>query len=772
MSTRLIAYWLVIAFVMAGFGVGLLFVTLSAEDANSLRAGAARDEALHLEGAEAAAPIPPPRSADSSADSRTIRGAEEHTAEAVGAESPSSANEGATPSIVEGVVQRIDGTPLEGALVRATPYSWQDDEVVPKEKDEAVARGAAPQDDDEAEMDYFSQNREQRKHRREARTDAEGRYRIEVKSADHIQVEAYLEGFQLRPVDVENRGYVQRSGILDFLALPLSPLEIDVRAQEGAQPSYALIHANMDWDQRMFEWTPASPRIWISEGAWKLAACLPRQEPSGDTNAWTDAEVGPDVARGGPVVLQLEGRGRLEGRIAWPHEELLGPSVLEVRRAPGEEGNSRTWVSYGTNEHNVVRSDGALRYRLDDLPWGTVKIEVAVASHVLLERSIDLRGEVTTCDLDVPAIEGLACATCRVLDPSGKPALDASVAVSDPSSAEDQNRVLAVRRRAEQWTLVCLPRVRGDAPRELVVTAMSPRFGNLVQHYDPRTTETLELRFHESAEFELALVAAEKQKVNAILAPAAGASGPDMNMYSRFGMMEGQRHMEAPGRAVWKRIQPGAYKLSVSSFSGEFGGGEALVEREVQIAAGRNELSVVLPITYTIRVLAPEFTAWPAHFMLQGKSPSGEDIQRFESGEGETTTIRGLAAGNYGITLWADGDMRQASFVLPGASEVLLKKPIRPATQSLGFSVQEIEPGSRASHSGLRVGDVIVGVDGKRFQDDASRWSMWMAVAQFQSAAKIAVTVERGSEKLEFELERELIGESGKDGLRVLPHPQ
>jgi hypothetical protein len=769
LSTRLIAYWLAIAFVAAGFGLGLLFATLSAEDVHSARAGAARDEGLLLEGAEDAALRPPPRSADSNADSRTTRGAEARTAEAAGAEPPSSASEGAAPSIVEGVVQRIDGTPLEGVLVRATPYSWQGDDDVPKEKDEAVARGAAPKEDDEAGMDYFSQQREHRKHRREARTDVAGRYRIEVQSADHIQVEAYLEGFQLRPVDSEHRGYVERSGILDFLALPLSALEIDVRAHEGAQPSYALIHAHMDSDQRRFEWTPASPRIWISEGAWKLAASLPRQEPSGDTNAWTDAEVGPDAASGGPIVLQLEGRGRLEGRIAWPQEELLGPSVLEVRRAREEDGNSRTWVSYGGNGSNVVRSDGALRYRLDDLPWGTVKIEVAVASHVLLERSIDLRGEVTTCDFDVPAIEGLACATCRVLDPGGKPALDASVVVSDPSSAEDESRVLAVRRRAEQWTLACLPRARGDVPRELVVRAMSPRFGNLVQQYDPRTTETLELRFHDSA--QLALVAAEKQMVNAMLAPAGGAPGPDMNVYSRFGMMEGQRQVEAPGRAVWKRLQPGAYRLSVSSLSGEFGGGEALVEREVQIVAGRNELSVELPVTYAIRVLAPEFTAWPAHFMLQGKSPSGEDIQRFESGEGETTTIRGLAAGNYGITLWADGDMRQASFVLPGASEVLLKKPIRPATQSLGFSVQEIEPGSRASRSGLRVGDVIVGVDGKRFQDDASRWSMWMAVAQFQSAAKIAVTVERGSEKLELELERELIGESGKDGLKVLPHP-
>ena len=64
----------------------------------------------------------------------------------------------------------------------------------------------------------------------------------------------------------------------------------------------------------------------------------------------------------------------------------------------------------------------------------------------------------------------------------------------------------------------------------------------------------------------------------------------------------------------------------------------------------------------------------------------------------------------------------------------------------MGAKVEQVEPGTPAAQSGIREGDVIVGIDGKVV---GSAESLTGFVREYRSGDRITLTVIRGGEELE-----------------------
>ncbi|MBL8900917.1 MAG: hypothetical protein JNM84_25010 [Planctomycetes bacterium] len=498
-------------------------------------------------------------------------------------------------SIVEGVVRRLDGGALAGVTIRATPWIHDEWSFLGAQGESSVSGGAPPPSRTDVSV-YARYEARLRAGMRETTTDAAGRYRLELDPAAPSHIEAWHEGFELRPLGRDYVAEHEGEVTLEFLAHPLFALEVDVRLPDGSHPRRAILEVRGSESHREIPWTPRRTRVSLAEGSWRLAA---RVERSGmrwnEGPTWVEVEVVAGVAQREPIRFVIEEPARLEGRLTWPQAELLGTDALHVCRESESESESYVFHEDGFTfgERTIHGPPGNMRYRLQGLERGSQKICVRLGARVLLERTVDVQSTVTLCDLEVPPLERLRAISVLALDPEGRPVLDARIWINTAERTQSDVFAMLRRRGANRWILAsAIAPELSPEKRELEIQASCERFGTTSMRCDPTTLETLEIRFVAPGKLEVDLRSKEPTRVAATLRRHQPRSRE--SDWSGFG--DDVRELSAPTVTAWSKLQPGTYVLEIFRVNSERRSHQTapLHKREIEIHSGSNTVSVDL----------------------------------------------------------------------------------------------------------------------------------------------------------------------------------
>jgi hypothetical protein len=241
---------------------------------------------------------------------------------------------------ITGRVLAADGSPLEGALVRASaqwPQDW---------RGSSLTHGEPPPERtlEELVRARIEELRRAFGNRIVTRTDAEGRYVLSGLVDTQYYVVAYLQGFALEP-----SGRVVKPGAtLDFRASPLLDVPVVVLEPDGRMAASATVHvmSENDGHAREAAWSPAVPNLPLRSGRHTLWATAGEQYDSNQvrTTIAGDAPLAP-------VTMQLKVRAGILGRILVPADEApfsLEVYVLQVK--PGTRPDPKLLRSAGTSQ--------------------------------------------------------------------------------------------------------------------------------------------------------------------------------------------------------------------------------------------------------------------------------------------------------------------------------------------------------------------------------------------------------------------------------------
>jgi len=165
---------------------------------------------------------------------------------------------------ITGSVTDPRGRPVSGALVVAVPhYDWS---AAPEAK--RRRGGAAPPSLDwdlkEAVRTRVAYYRWMHEAQRRARTDAEGRYRIERLAPGKHSLTAYVEGREIMAKPGSNASQAADGDRIDFVVYPLVEIPVDVRLPGGTRPRKASIRCL----QRSESGSSGRSQMWTAEERW------------------------------------------------------------------------------------------------------------------------------------------------------------------------------------------------------------------------------------------------------------------------------------------------------------------------------------------------------------------------------------------------------------------------------------------------------------------------------------------------------------------------
>jgi hypothetical protein len=668
--------------------------------------------------------------------------------------SPGSATSEVGGGVITGTVKTKDGRPLEGALVRAEPMiEWKEpespDSDLPPGSPPSSARGEIRR---RAVEEYYARSRAGR---REAVTDAQGRYALEGLADKAYNLEAWRAHYRIEMSGSEGWRTIAVGRACHFRAIPVRAVRVAVLLPDGGVPEHARISwtASEGGANGSSPWRSEEPRIVLDHGTYGLTATIEpntddassfarrfsRRPGDGPTDfaSYTSDSQTVSIGEGDlpDLTFQLKGQPGLHVKVLYPTEEHpRSVRIAAVRLEPGKPANpSRLLQSRGVSSLWLEeKTEGALH----ELEPGTYLVGATFRGNRLGPTATATVGETTsTVELRVPPGDLRDWVRVWVRAPDGALVTDASLQVG--SREGDQVGTSPANEEPEPEGSYRVEHYSSDGMNSRFnfgmidddsegdeeekekdvrctwfVKAVSPRFGSAEAAYDPVGDREVTISFAAPAALRVVVAgwaeSPDRERASLTLEPKPESGSTDENSETAV--------IGPAGTATFPPRKPGKYELVLGYGTKKgrrgfrsYGWGDKEVSRTpLTLSTGETTVTVAMA---TLHELVVHFKGDTPN--LQSVEPDGSPGDQGSSGslDGEgVLRFSDLKPGRYRLVT-QDGDMWL---------DVPSSGPVSFRVNPFNSYRLKVEEEGYLHGLGLKTGDLVVAVNGAEFKDRAT----------------------------------------------------
>ena len=317
--------------------------------------------------------------------------------------------------VITGTIRTRAGRPLAGVEIRAKakPEPWPPGRPPPE--------WLIDQQTDEDLLKYLRMvvrgHRRRRAEQRDARSGADGTFRLTGLADCSYYVETALDGYRIEARRADPSPAPPGS-TLAFTAAPVIVTNVVVLLPDGSRPETARLRLEGRRDRPVSRgWKPSRSEIVLTPGRWTLVA------EAGLHKEFRSDPVEFEVAEGRPapeVVLRCRARRGIRGKVVMPElERRTWRKIAAVRIAPGTKADpSRLQKPDRTADSFASREE----YVLLDLEPGTWLVGLLMdVTRVVVHMTVEVGDGLSTADLVVTPPDPSEYVDLTVLGPGGEP---------------------------------------------------------------------------------------------------------------------------------------------------------------------------------------------------------------------------------------------------------------------------------------------------------------------------------------------------------------
>ncbi|MBL8842162.1 MAG: hypothetical protein JNL90_11620 [Planctomycetes bacterium] len=662
---------------------------------------------------------------------------------------------------IEGRIARLDGSGVEGVVVRGSlqPGEWG---IGASRTGREPPRLEPLEDAVRRAVDSWY---EQGSRRVETTTDRDGRYVLSDLASGRWRLEPWLDGFA-----IEASGALQpevaTDGTLDFVAMPVERLVVDVTLPDGSPPPRAALlvtsRSGTGNSESRQLWTPGCD-LRFKPGSYDLRAALGEQ-PMGP--AWpellTSAPVEVRIAAGtapAPIRLALRASPGVRGRVTFPPGARRNQGLVKIAPAPASGVPDLVALAqhHANDDVQWLQRDD---YVFKDRAPGRYVVGVARSwnERILAHAVVEIADAMVVADLVVPPPDPAASLVVKLLDPDGA-LLDSAefqwsvVRRNGGSSSSGAEAELKSNGNFwVAWSLVGDVDLLAPWPDDVTVQLIvnHSRYGRKAVDV-AKGTRALQVRYSSPATLLAAIDGFVGSGYEARLSMTLESVGEDAAP-----SFSNQRSLGADGTQQFGPVESGRYRLTLRVQGDNAWERRVIANREVELAPGENRASIALPTLCDVVIAVP---GGAGSISLQG-GPGHENFYATLDGEG-IAAFKAMPAGDYVAQLHGGDGMQMMQLRLPASGVVRFEPMVVNAMRVL----LDHRDGKLAA-MGFEDGDLLVGVDGVEFE---SSQQLQMAVMQVIGKKEAKFTVERGRRRVELAVDPRALMDPSKLGGRFEP---
>ncbi|MDF1836328.1 MAG: hypothetical protein P1V35_00535 [Planctomycetota bacterium] len=650
--------------------------------------------------------------------------------------------------VIFGHVADMDGNPVAGVVVRLTGRAERNrTSSVSKVGKGAPERPSLKETVRKAAQGYH----ESRARNQETTTDANGDYRFEELLDQSWSASAYLKGHLVEVDGGSNRMRVGSE--LDFIAKPVIQVPVQVLLPDGMQPERAVIDLNRKGkvrQRRSYDWTPDEPFLRVVPGRYEVRA-YSHDERGNDlaelASKETKLQVKLDETPEG-LTLELAPRLGISGflkaekgfhnRSSCTVRMLALTADQEVDLKALKNSDTTEWAQVGT------------RFSFPDLEPGRYVIGVGRdwSSPIVAHEVIELVDQMAEMDLTIPAVDRSHSIRVLALDVDGVPVDDVRFNISESGAGRSNSRGLDSMRDGDSGYLLTLPdryteNYFGKNKSDLTyaLSATHEDFGTSKVDLTRGQTE-VSITFQVPGTLAVTIPGYLGSGREGRVTVSAKKKSDEEEHYF-YGHEKG--NVDVDGVSRLEGLEPGLYVVTMvvnpaKQDDHSWTPGRTVNSAEFEVRGGENSMRLVMPTLYDLRVHwadAEEGTTIQLQSRESANNPFGFGQMTFDSSL--TVTWTDLPAGDYTLQSYG-GESSAMEITVPCGELEFVPMLINAMRVSITDSEGDL------AKVGLRDGDLIIGADGKEFQDQ----SELMAVGQViqSKTAEVDFIVLRGNTRV------------------------
>lgn len=573
-----------------------------------------------------------------------------------------------------GMVRLVDGTPLAGVQIAATPQS--------------VGLDLAPLAKVDSDLDGYLATHAELHHRRrawmrKAVTDGAGAYEIRDAAPVSYWLAATLDGYRIES-DAEH--WVEPDATVDFVARPAGQVEFQVLMPDGSLGAGAIIRATttLGHGSSIIEdrWAPGQPAWYLAEGSYSAFATM------GD--GLKSKPVDFVVSAGQPtqtIALQLDRSSGVKGKLYFPTEEEIGHANVWVVPAAMAATTGRELDRQRTNDRREFVSPSSPRFRFVDLEPGAYVVYAGRNEIAQCSVDVDVGDGVADVELTLPPAEKGLGVVLWAHAPDGAllETVKVTVRYVEVGSSSGHSSSFPRRRDGSYWIdfdayeeiRTALGSAEGKLPAgaRIELEVEHSTYGMTVVPYAPGA-ESVRAHFVEAAHLQVTVSGVASNRLEDRIMVQLAEVLPEVDTEWRVRSVPHSDHrtsaLAGDGQVELGPVAPGDYALQVLYAGGgtQRWNPHIVIEQRVTLAAGPNRVAAAVPPLYAIEIrfaenvkarhwnLEPLGGDHPGHWI--GGAPKEGDVARFE----------GLLAGRYRLDVHSESGRERMFVEVPAGGEL------------------------------------------------------------------------------------------------------
>lgn len=488
-------------------------------------------------------------------------------------------------------------------------------------------------------------------------------------------------------------------------------------------------------DQSPISWSPENPTLWLDPAPYTLRAIAGKDpELRSDSQRVVLEEGAPRAA----LVLRLKPSVGIEGKVLVADGETPDSVVVHCLAMSSVRPPSLQELQ---EEGETQRLGEDSSFAFKDLRPGAYWIGASFpqGGEVRASATIEVADRMARLDLQLPPLDPSEYVVLRVHGPGWEPLSDVDILGAMALKREDGSYWVLHQDRVE----------RDEEQGEYSITVGSRRYGLRTIKFRRGKNSEITVQFSDPGTLEVVVAGYEgsrfERKTNVHI---EGQDGEPV--FIAYGVK-----LDTQGRTTLRPLAPGSYQV-VLSLSNR-GGHLPVLRAPVTIQSGRNNLSLPLPTLHALTMVVDDRRTVSTLRLYRGGEWSWQGLERPVADDGRVT-FEDLPAGVYQLSRMNEEGGQEMTVTVPAPGPVRFEPAPLKALRVWG-----IEPDGFLSASGLKEGDLIVGAEGKEFENPLQMQTVLVELAKQDRATFL---VEREGARMEVTLDpRKLLTHEGLGGM-------